>query len=315
MGSREWGVGSREDKKGIRDQGSGIRERNSDNNIASDSYPETSNKNPQSPIPSPRSLSSHSSSQRLQVFLAHAGIASRRAAEGIIAEGKVSVNGIIVREQGSKVFPGDTVLVDGKQVRAEQRRVYLALNKPPGYICSSSDPQGRPLALDQLSGQITERIYNIGRLDFMSCGLIFFTNDGDFAAKLGHPGSGLEKEYIVEATGHIPDETVQAFTQGITIEGEYYQAHSVERVGSRCIKIVLIEGKNREIRKVFSHFRLHPSRLRRIRIGPVRLGDLPEGESRPLEKHELDALNTVVSSSPHSPLPTPHSLSSRKNTW
>jgi 23S rRNA pseudouridine2605 synthase len=195
------------------------------------------------------------------------------------------------------------------------RQLYLALNKPPGYICSSSDPQGRPLALELLPEHITERIYNIGRLDFMSCGLIFFTNDGDFASKLGHPGSGLEKEYIVEATGHIPDDTVQAFTQGISIEGEHYKAHSVERVGSRCLRIVLIEGKNREIRKVFSHFHLHPSRLRRIRIGQVKLGDLPEGESRPLVKFELDALKNMVSTSPHSPLPTPHSLSSRRNTW
>jgi 23S rRNA pseudouridine2605 synthase len=217
--------------------------------------------------------------------------------------------------------------VDGKPVLAEKRRIYLALNKPPGYICSSSDPQGRPLALDLLSGQITERIYNIGRLDFLSCGLLFFTNDGDFAAKLGHPGSGMEKEYIVEATGHIPDETVQAFVQGISVAGEFYQAHSVERIGSRCLRIVLIEGKNREIRKVFSHFHLHPRRLRRVRIGPVQLGDLAEGESRPLEKHELDALKKIVNSSPRSkvtgtqpliPLPrspVPDPRSPRRNTW
>jgi len=230
------------------------------------------------------------SGTRLQVFLAHAGLASRRAAEGIIATGRVSVNGVVVSEQGSKVFPGDTVLVDGKPVRAESRRYYLALNKPPGYICSSSDPQGRPLALNLLPGEIHERLYNVGRLDFLSCGLIFFTNDGDFAARLGHPGSGLEKEYIVEATGHIPDEAALAFEKGITIEGEYYRAQTVQRVNSRALRIVLIEGKNREIRRVFSHFHLHPSRLRRVRIGPVQLGSLAEGESRPLTKQELEKL-------------------------
>jgi 23S rRNA pseudouridine2605 synthase len=231
---------------------------------------------------------------RLQVFLAHAGIASRRAAEEIIAAGRVSVNGEIVSAQGSKVFQGDVVLVDGQPVQAESRRHYFALNKPPGYICSSADPQGRPLALDLLPKENDERLYNVGRLDFMSCGLIFFTNDGDFAAKLGHPRSGLEKEYLVEATGHIPDEAIQAFKQGITIEGERYQAKAAERTGSRVMRIVLVEGKNREIRRVFSHFHLHPARLRRIRIGPVRLGDLAEGASRPLTTREVSNLRGLT---------------------
>ena len=230
-------------------------------------------------------------SQRLQVFLAHAGVASRRAAEEIIAAGRVSVNGVTISAQGSKVLPGDTVLLDGRPVQAESRKVHLVLNKPPGYICSSSDPQGRPLALDLLPRDIKERMYSIGRLDFMSCGLIFFTNDGGFAARLGHPRFGMEKEYIVEATGHIPDETIRAFAEGIDIEEEHYRAHAVERIGSRCLRIVLIEGKNREIRRVFSHFRLHPSRLRRIRIGPVKLENLPEGSSRPLTNQELEMLH------------------------
>jgi 23S rRNA pseudouridine2605 synthase len=226
--------------------------------------------------------------------LAHAGIASRRAAEEIIAAGRVSVNGETVSVPGSKVSPGDTVLVDGKPVRAESRRHYFALNKPPGYICSSADPQGRPLALELLPKENDERLYNVGRLDFMSCGLIFFTNDGNFAARLGHPRSGLEKEYLVEATGHIPDETILAFEKGITIEGEYYQAKAAERTGSRVMRIVLVEGKNREIRRVFSHFHLHPARLRRVRIGPVKMGDLAEGASRPLTARELADLRGLT---------------------
>jgi 23S rRNA pseudouridine2605 synthase len=227
---------------------------------------------------------------RLQAYLAHAGVASRRAAEGIIAEGRVSVNGVIVSGQGSRVFPGDTVLLDGKPVRMESRLVYLALNKPPGYICSSSDPQGRPLAIDLLPDEIKERLYNVGRLDFMSCGLIFFTNDGEFAARLGHPRSGLEKEYMVEATGHIPDALIEAFEKGISIEDVYYKAQLIERLGSRAIRVVLIEGKNREIRRVFSHFHLHPFRLRRVRIGPVKLDDLEEGKSRALKNFEIESL-------------------------
>jgi len=226
---------------------------------------------------------------RLQVFLSHAGVASRRAAEEIIASGRVTVNGVKITAQGTKVEEGDTVLLDGKPVHQETQKHYIALNKPPGYICSSEDPQGRPLALSLLPAQ-KERLYNVGRLDFLSCGLIFFTNDGAFAARLGHPSCGLEKEYIVEATGVIPDEAVEAFRNGITIEDVYYKAESAEKTERKTMRIVLVEGKNREIRRVFSHFHLHPSVLRRVRIGNVLLGDLPEGSSRPLTQKELSGL-------------------------
>jgi len=226
---------------------------------------------------------------RLQVYLSHAGIASRRAAEDIISQGRVSVNGVTITAQGSKVEQGDIVLLDGKPVQPETRLLYLALNKPPGYICSSSDPQGRPLALGLLP-KTQERLYNIGRLDFMSCGLIFFTNDGNFANELGHPSSELEKEYIVEATGVIPDEVVSAFNSGITVDDEFYKAKKAEKTGRKTLRIVLVEGKNREIRKVFSHFHLHPALLRRVRIGQIQLGDLPQGNSRPLTDSEVSSL-------------------------
>ncbi|MCL2411377.1 MAG: rRNA pseudouridine synthase [Treponema sp.] len=226
---------------------------------------------------------------RLQVFLSHAGVASRRAAEDIIASGRVSVNGVIITSQGTKVADNDVILFDGKPVQTESRKLYFALNKPPGFICSSSDPQGRPLALSLLP-QVSERLYNVGRLDFMSCGLIFFTNDGSFANKLGHPSSGLEKEYIVEASGQIPDITIEAFNQGITIEGVHYKAKLVERTGLKALRVTLVEGKNREIRRVFSHFHLHPVLLRRVRIGSVELGNLAEGNSRALTLKELSEL-------------------------
>ncbi|MDR3021051.1 MAG: rRNA pseudouridine synthase [Treponema sp.] len=224
---------------------------------------------------------------RLQVFLSHAGVASRRACEEIISQGRVSVNGAVVTLQGTKVNQeSDIVLLDGKPVMIENRLVYLALNKPPGYICASNDPQGRALALSLLPST-EERLYNVGRLDFLSCGLIFFTNDGNFANRLGHPKSAPEKEYFVEAAGQIPDEAIDAFNAGITIEGARYRAKTAERLSRKTMRIILIEGKNREIRRVFSHFRLHPRLLRRIRIGSVLLGDLAEGSSRPLEKREL----------------------------
>jgi len=228
----------------------------------------------------------------LQVFLSHAGVASRRAAEDIIAQGRVSVNGITIKTQGSKVNDGDIVLLDGKEINLENQRLYLALNKPAGFLCTSNDPQGRPIALNLLP-QKNLRLYSVGRLDFQSCGLIFFTNDGDFAGFLGHPGCGIEKEYIVEATGIIPDSVIEAFNYGIKIEEVYYKAKTAERTGRKSLRIVLIEGKNREIRRVFSHFHLHPALLRRVRIGPVHLGDLKEGASRPLTDGEIAALRSV----------------------
>ena len=230
--------------------------------------------------------------KRLQVFLSHAGVASRRAAEEIIVSGRVSVNGSLVKTLGSKVFPGDIVCLDGKQIKTENSLVYYVLNKPPGYICTSNDPQGRPLALDLLPVNET-RLYSVGRLDFLSCGLIFFTNDGNFTAKLGHPSSALEKEYIVEASGLIPDEVIEAFNQGITIENVYYKAKKAERTGRKSMRIILIEGKNREIRRVFSHFHLHPVLLRRIRIGTVLLNDLQEGSARKLTQKELENLQKL----------------------
>ncbi|MDR1566783.1 MAG: rRNA pseudouridine synthase [Treponema sp.] len=223
---------------------------------------------------------------RLQVYLAHSGAASRRAAEKLIAEGRVMVNGRVVTAMGEKVFPGDTVLLDGRPLTPENRFHYMVLNKPPEYICASSDPQGRPLALELLP-KLPERLYNVGRLDYRSSGLIIFTNDGDFAAKVSHPGSQIEKEYLVESSVPIPDRVVDEFCRGLLIEGVLYRALEIEKTGWKSLRVVLVEGKNREIRRVFSFFHLHPEKLLRIRIGPVRLGTLGEGESRPLTEPEL----------------------------
>jgi 23S rRNA pseudouridine2605 synthase len=230
---------------------------------------------------------------RIQVFLARAGVASRRASEKLILEGRVRVNDRLITVLGEKVLPGDKVCLDGIPVKAEARLRYLALYKPPRYICSSSDPQNRPLALDLFPAEISERLYSVGRLDFLSSGLILFTNDGDFAARVGHPSSGIEKEYLVEAVGSIPDTVVEAFAQGIDIEGIRYRAKDIERTGRKSLRICLVEGKNREIRRVFSHFHLHPQRLHRIRVGPVGVGNLEEGEYRPLTGKELSILQVI----------------------
>jgi len=234
------------------------------------------------------------SPQRLQVFLAHAGVASRRAAEKLISQGRITVNGRPVTVPGEKVLPGDDVRFDGTPVKAENRFLYLVLNKPPLYITSSFDPQGRPLALDLLP-PCKERLYSVGRLDYRSSGLIVFTNDGDFTAMVGHPRSEIEKEYLVESTVPIPDRAVEEFARGVIIEGVLYRAREIERTGRKTLRVVLVEGKNREIRRVFSHFHLHPEKLQRVRIGPVKLGSLKEGESRPLTEEELSGLRASAS--------------------
>jgi len=234
---------------------------------------------------------------RLQVYLAHAGIASRRTAEKFIAEGRITVNGKKVTVPGEKVLPSDDIRFDGNPVKTESRLLYLVLNKPPLYISSSSDPQGRPLALDLLP-PCRERLYSVGRLDYRSSGLIIFTNDGNFAAMIGHPRADIEKEYMVESSIPIQNRTIEEFARGLLIDGILYRARSIERTGNKSLRVVLVEGKNREIRRVFSHFHLHLENLQRVRIGPVRLGELKEGESRPLTDKELNSFRTMCQGKP-----------------
>lgn len=229
-------------------------------------------------------------SMRLQVFLAHAGVASRRTAEEIIRSGRVSVNGSTVTGMGSRVIPTDVVCVDGKRVEPEERKRYILLNKPSGYVCSLSDEKDRPIAADLLKDRYAERLYNVGRLDMYSAGAILFTNDGSFAAIVGHPSSEIEKEYIVEASLPFRDEVVTAFVKGIRIDNAYYRCKIAERLSSRRLKIVLVEGKNREIRKVLEHFGVRVKALIRVRIGPVMLGELKYGEYRELSAIEIEGL-------------------------
>ncbi|MDR1788672.1 MAG: rRNA pseudouridine synthase [Treponema sp.] len=226
---------------------------------------------------------------RLQVYLARCGISSRRAAERLIAEGRVAVNGAVVTAQGLKVTARDTVLVDGRPARPETRTVYLLLNKPAGYLCASSDPRGRPLALSLLPPG-NERLFSVGRLDLRSCGLIIFTNDGEFASKAGHPRSGLEKEYLVESTVPIPGRMVSECLKGVYIDGVLYKAKSMEKLGPRSLRVVLVEGKNREIRRLFAFYHLHVDTIRRVRIGPVTIDGLAEGSSRSLSAEEAAGL-------------------------
>ena len=234
---------------------------------------------------------------RLQVYLAHAGVASRRACEKIIAEGRVSVNGTLVTDMGSKVRTGDTVLLDGKPVHPEARKCYVLLNKPAGFVCTLSDEKGRPTAADLLKETYSERLYNIGRLDMFSSGAILFTNDGDFAAKIEHPSAQIEKEYVIETTQDFPPELLTRFERGIRVDGIFYKCRSAAAVNRRKLRIVLVEGKNREIRRVLDSFNCTIKRLVRVRIGNLELGTLKAGEFRDLTAKERQALLDLIHNS------------------
>ena len=227
---------------------------------------------------------------RLQAFLAHCGVASRRASEQIILDGRVAVNGIVVTELGSKVTAGDTVTVDGNQVYLEEKKRYVMLNKPAGFVCSASDEKGRQVAADLLRDAYKERLYNVGRLDMYSKGMILFTNDGEFARILSHPSSQLEKEYIVETSQDIPEDFPERFERGIRVDNVFYKCKRCEILKPRKVKIVLIEGKNREIRTVLEAAGIGTRSLVRVRIGNVHLNELKPGEHRDLTDREVQGL-------------------------
>ncbi len=247
------------------------------------------NKSP-SPGPAPDSGGSGRGPMRLQLFLARAGVASRRASEELITAGRVSVNGAVVSVLGTKVEASDEVCLDGNRVRIQERLRYILLHKPAGYLCSMSDPEGRPLAVDLLPDAVTERVYNIGRLDQWSSGLILFTNDGDFAALLGHPSGRIEKEYEVVADLPLPRDFATRFRSGIVIEGQRYRALRVEPTGPTTASVVLVEGRNREIRRVLEAFGLRALSLCRIRIGFLTVAGLPVGTFRDLTPFEIERL-------------------------
>ena len=228
--------------------------------------------------------------QRLQAFLAHCGVASRRACEKIILDGRVSVNGVTVTQLGTKVQMTDKVEVDGRHVVPEEKKRYVLLNKPEGVVCTLSDEKGRASAADLLKEAYSERLYNVGRLDMFSTGLILFTNDGNFAATLSHPSAELEKEYIVDTSLPLPRSLAADFMKGIRIDGVFYKCKSAVEINSHRISIVLIEGKNREIRRVFESREIGIRRLVRVRIGNIKIEQLDAGEFRDLTAAEVNGL-------------------------
>lgn len=234
--------------------------------------------------------------ERLNKLLAHAGVGSRRHCDDLIAAGRVTVDGHAVRELGVRVDPeAQKICVDAVPVRLE-KMVYWLVNKPRGYLCTNHDPSRRPLARD-LVPHVEQRVYTVGRLDESSEGLLLLTNDGDLAHKLMHPRFGVEKTYLVQVAGVPNKEDVQKLLQGVFLAEGKVKAKSVKRMksdGDSCtMRIVLNEGKNREIRRMLARLGHKVLRLKRIAMGPVQLGGLARGKSRRLTREELQWLRDV----------------------
>lgn len=230
------------------------------------------------------------SGERLQTYLAHCGVASRRQAAEIAASGRVRINGTTVTERGARVHDGDAVEVDGRFVVPETIKRYVLLNKPAGYVTSSNDEKGRPQAIDLLRGAYSERLYSVGRLDMWSMGLIIFTNDGDFAMHLSHPSAQVEKEYIIETSTALPRSLAKDFMHGVRVDDVFYRCVFAEELSARKMRVVLVEGKNREIRRVFAAYDTRIKSLTRVRIGPITSPNLALGQFRNLTAEEIEAL-------------------------
>jgi 23S rRNA pseudouridine2605 synthase len=234
---------------------------------------------------------------RLQKVLAHAGVGSRRACEEMILQGRITIDGKIVRELGTRVDPlRSKVAVDGQAIHTE-RPVYFAVHKPKGYVSTNSDPAGKPRVVDLLP-EIPQRVYTVGRLDEQSTGLLLLTNDGELANKLAHPKFGVEKIYRVVVAGEPPREVLDKLTQGLWIAEGKVRAKRVRIVGRKgqaaVLEMVLAEGKNREIRRMLAQLGHKVMALTRIAVGPVGLKGLPVGGCRPLTGQEVELLRKVA---------------------
>ena len=238
--------------------------------------------------------------ERLQKVLARAGVASRRHSEALIAAGRVAVNGETVTEQGRTVDPDrDLVTLDGRPVGPPQEHVYLLLHKPRGYITTAADERGRPTVLDLLPDR-TSRVFPVGRLDLDSEGLLLLTNDGDLAQRLTHPRYGVEREYLADLEGVPTQEGLRSLRAGAEVAGRPAAPRRLEVERARPgtdrfrVRITLTEGRKREVREIARSAGYPLLRLVRVRYGPLRLGRLPAGASRPLRQDEVRALRAAV---------------------
>ncbi|MDD4844589.1 MAG: pseudouridine synthase [Anaerotignum sp.] len=236
--------------------------------------------------------------ERLQKFLAEAGVASRRKAEELIAEGKIKVNGKVITELGTKIDPQkDEVLYLDKIIsKKEVEMIYIMLHKPEGYVTTAKEQFGRPGVMDLVSG-IAARIFPVGRLDYETSGLVLLTNDGDLTYKLTHPKHDVDKTYIAKLYGTPDDMDLQMFRRGVFIDGRQTKPAKMQILekGERqsTVEIIIHEGRNRQVRKMCEAIKHPVAQLKRVGTGELTLGDLPKGKYRHLTPAEVKYLKSL----------------------
>ena len=237
------------------------------------------------------------SEERLQKILAHAGIASRRKAEQLIVEGRVTVNGAVITQLGTKAdLSHDHIKVNGKLLHSSERPVYLALNKPRSYMTTVTDPEGRPTVMDLLR-KVKERVYPVGRLDYASEGLLLLTNDGEFANRITSAALHVTKTYLVKVNGSLTPEQEEKFRAGIFLSGKKTAPAFLKmiRTGENpWYEVRLIEGRQNQIRLMFKHFEVLVEKLKRVKIGFLDLGPLKPGEFRHLTRPEVERFRKLL---------------------
>jgi pseudouridine synthase len=238
--------------------------------------------------------------ERLQKILSQAGVASRRASEELMLQGRVTVNGTTVRELGTRADPAtDDIRVDGRRVKGAERHRYLLLNKPKGYVTTRSDPQRRPTVMELIGG-VREYVYPVGRLDYDTEGLLLLTNDGELAARLTHPRHEVPRVYEVRVAG-VPDpHDIERLSRGVTIDGRRTEPAQIQLApgrheGHATLRMTISEGRNRQVRKMFEAVGHPVDYLRRIAIGPLKDTRLRPGEWRELTAAEITALKKASS--------------------
>jgi 23S rRNA pseudouridine2605 synthase len=268
---------------------------------------------PKGPRPAlkPSETGPESRGERLQKALAQAGVGSRRACEGLILQGRVTIDGEVVRELGTRVDPKlQKVAVDGQVVRIE-RPVYFAVYKPRGHVSTNSDPAGRPRVIDLLP-EVPQRVYAIGRLDEDSAGLMLLTNDGDLANRLAHPKFGVEKVYRALVAGEPGEDLLKKLTEGVWLSDGKARAKRAWIVGRQgqatTIELVLAEGKNREVRRMLAKLGHKVMTLTRVAVGPITLKGLKSGGWRTLSRIEVDLLRRVAAGESVRPFGPPRQL-------